>query len=176
MDQNNQLIVTGLEEGMLDVSEGNINFLLSLSDKSETIGMSFKISTSLLTTEVGSHLQVLENGSFALDELKGVGFGIVNLVLFFVDFVLDFLLKILYLLDNFCHVFNISGSEGKFLDEADVLTLQVREGDVGAGKSGWDVEVDTKGSEFLGFIILLNNIFNEIDVEGNHLAVDRKYD
>mmetsp|Transcript_4706 Transcript_4706/g.3893 ORF Transcript_4706/g.3893 Transcript_4706/m.3893 type:complete len:223 (-) Transcript_4706:156-824(-) len=179
MNQNNELVITRLEESMLYVPENDINLLTLSCKESETIGMGFKVSVGLLTTEIGSALKILKNGSFTLNKLNWVLGFIKDGILFFINLILHFLLKILDFLDSFGHIFDISTSECKFLDVADILAFDVllfREDDVGACLGNGNVEVETEGSELSVFFVLFDDVLDDMDVEGNHLAKDWKND
>jgi hypothetical protein len=70
VNNNDQFILcTGLEEGMLDVREGNIHVVALGGDETDSILVNLQVTCGLLAHYVGSNDQTLKHLFLALDDL-----------------------------------------------------------------------------------------------------------
>ena len=66
-DDNEFIIAAGLEEGVLDVREGDVDVVPLLGDEADTVLVDLEMPRSLLTHNVRTDYQILQDFLLALD-------------------------------------------------------------------------------------------------------------
>jgi hypothetical protein len=94
VDGRDDLLFTGLEEGELNVGEGNVDGLVFDGCIAKTVEMALQDAFDLLLGNTGPHKEVSQDWSFSLIEFDVLLFSDILFGVFFIDFQFNFFLHL----------------------------------------------------------------------------------